>query len=126
MADSLTLLWETYKAEDSFLPLYVPLVVWSTAFLYNKLNKQEFHRNYVLHNLHNFGAILLGLVSMYYNDDSVFNERIPILWSIGYFVVDMVDCALRGDATYSLHAAFCLVLGVSNYTTPLCRELRMK
>jgi hypothetical protein len=63
---------------------------------------------------------------MYYNDDSVFNERIPILWSIGYFIVDLVDCGLRGDATYSLHALFCLVLGVSNYTTPVCRELRMK
>jgi hypothetical protein len=69
---------------------------------------------------------VLGLMSMYYNDDSVFNERIPILWSIGYFVVDLVDCGLRGDVTYSLHALFCLVLGLSNYTTPVCRELRMK
>jgi hypothetical protein len=63
---------------------------------------------------------------MYYNDDSVFNERIPILWSIGYFVVDLVDCGLRGDVTYSLHALFCLVLGVANYTTPVLRELRLK
>jgi hypothetical protein len=83
-------------------------------------------RWYTIHNLHNGGAIALGLMSMYYNDDSVFNERIPILWSIGYFVVDLVDCGLRGDVTYSLHALFCLVLGLSNYTTPVCRELRMK
>jgi hypothetical protein len=85
-----------------------------------------FNRWYTLHNLHNGGAIALGLVSMYYNDDSVFNERIPILWSIGYFVVDLVDCGLRGDVAYSLHAAMCLFLGVSNYTSPISRALRMK
>jgi amino acid permease len=44
MATSLTSFWETYTAEDSFLPLYVPLVIWLSAFLYSKLNKQEFHR----------------------------------------------------------------------------------
>jgi amino acid permease len=36
MAESLTSFWETYKAEDSFLPLYVPLIIWITTFLYSK------------------------------------------------------------------------------------------
>jgi hypothetical protein len=75
--------------------------------------------------LHNFGAIFLGALSIFCQSDSRFNERISILWSIGYFAVDIVDCSLRGDGIYLLHGVFCLMLGVANYTTPLCRQLRV-
>ena len=80
---------------------------------------------YTVHNLHNGGAIFLGLVSIYNDNDAVFNERIPILWSVGYFAVDILDCTLRGDWIYLLHGAFCFGLGLANYTTPLCRQMRM-
>jgi hypothetical protein len=132
MADfsSLSTVWQAYQAEDSFLPFYIPLTVWITTFLHTKVGsndkKIEFHRWYTIHNLHNFGAIALGLTSMFFNDDAVFDERIPILWSISYFCVDLVDCAMRKDLTYSAHAVFCLVLGMANYQTPICRQLRMK
>ena len=122
-------IWTAYNAEDSWLPFYCPLIIWVSTFLYSylpsKVERQPFHRWYSLHSFHNFGAILLGITSMYFNDDSVFNERIPILWSIGYFTIDLLDCGYRRDVIYSAHAIFCLVLGVSNYTTPLSRKLRM-
>jgi hypothetical protein len=102
---------QTIRSLDSRLTLLcLPLY----SIIHQHPSIQSFIRWYTLHNLHNGGAIALGLVSMYYNDDRVFNERIPILWSIGYFVVDLVDCGLRGDVTYSLHAAMCLVLGVES------------
>jgi hypothetical protein len=122
-------IWSAYNGEDSWSPFYFPLVIWISTLLYCYLPfKQErptFHRWHALHSFHNYGAIFLGLISMYFDDDSMFNERIPILWSTGYFLVDVVDCGYRQDATYLAHAVLCLVLGVANYTTPLCRQLRM-
>ncbi len=76
-------------------------------------------------NFHNYFAMSLALLSIVINDDAIFNERIPILWSLGYFGVDLVDCLIRLDVEYSLHAIFCVVLGVSNYVSPVCRLLRM-
>lgn len=87
--------------------------------------RKEFHRWYALHNLHNFGAIALGTLSLYFNNDAIFNERIPILWSLGYFLVDIFDCTLRRDAIYFLHALLCFGLGCTNYSLPPCRRLRM-
>jgi hypothetical protein len=93
----------------------------------------SFHRWYAIHNLHNGGAILLGSLSIYsassYNTTATatqqqnellftFNERIPILWSLSYFGVDIVDCCVRGDITYLLHALFCAGLGYANYSSP--------
>jgi hypothetical protein len=117
--------WKEYNSEDSFLPLYIPLVLWVSSYAYSKAKRFDFHDWYSLHNFHNYGAILLGLFSIYFNDDSIFNERIPILWSSGYFIVDTIDCLLRRDAAYLLHALFCLLLGFANYLTPLLRALRM-
>ncbi len=117
--------WHSYNAPDTWLPLFLPLTIWSSTFVYSKIKKFSFHRWYTIHNLHNFGAMLLGLCSIYYHNDAIFNERIPILWSIGYFIVDLVDCILRADVTYSLHAMFCLLLGLVNYATPICWQLRM-
>ena len=71
------------------------------------------------------GAIFLGALSLYYHDDAILNERIPILWSLGYFLVDILDCSLRGDVAYLCHAIFCFTLGLANYHTPLLRTLRM-
>lgn len=84
-----------------------------------------FHKWYTLHNLHNFGAIGLGILSLYFQNNAIMNERVPILWSLGYFVVDIWDCAVRQDVTYLLHGVFCLVLGLANYHIPTCRLLRM-
>lgn len=62
---------------------------------------------------------------MFINDDDRFNERIPILWSIAYFLVDLFDCVWRLDRDYTIHAVFCLILGYFNYATPTLRRLRM-
>ena len=62
---------------------------------------------------------------MHCANDDIFKERIATLWSTGYFMVDLVDCTLRLDVPYSMHAICCLLLCVANYFTPLCQELRM-
>lgn len=88
---SVRVFWKTYNSSDSMLPLFLPLIIWVSTYSYCRVQKQEFHRWYSLHNFHNFGAIGLGLMSLYFDDDAVFNERIPTLFSIGYFIVDVVD-----------------------------------
>jgi len=121
--------WNAYNAEDSFLPLYLPLVIWIGAYLVSGtvagIYPVKFDKWAALHNLHNVGAFTLGIVSLYFGDDTTFGERIPILWSIGYFVVDLWDCLLRGDVAYTTHATICLALGYGNYSSPQCRALRM-
>ena len=117
--------WTAYNAEDTLLPLYLPLTVWVSTFVYAKVTGKSFHKWYTIHNFHNIGVILLGQVSIHAANDDVFKERIATLWSTGYFIVDLVDCTSRLDAPYSLHAICCLVLCLANYFTPVCQELRM-
>lgn len=122
-------LWEAINAEDSWWPFVLPLGLWIVAFLYcylpsNNNERPVFHKWSTLHNFFNYTAIVLGVASLYFNDDTVFNERIVILWSLSYFSVDLIDCLIRGDVAFSLHAVFCLVIGVWNHNKPLCREIR--
>eukprot|EP00977_Amphora_coffeiformis_P027575 scaffold34621_cov166-Amphora_coffeaeformis.AAC.18 len=70
-------------------------------------------------------CLLQGQISMYTANDDIFRERIVTLFTTGYFVVDLVDCATRMDGPYTFHAVTSLFLCLANYFTPLCQELRM-
>jgi len=83
-----------------------------------------FHGFIFMHNAHNLSAIVLATISLYFNDDDIFNERVGILFSLSYFLIDFVDCLKRMDIAYTIHAFFCLSLGCGNYMTPVCRALR--
>jgi TLC domain len=124
--------WTIYNSDDSFWPLFLPLSLWTATYIYCCLVQptKDFYRWYAVHNLHNGGAILLGSLSIYYSTATAttttnFNERIPILWSVSYFLVDTIDCGIRRDWPYLFHAVCCAVLGLANYHTPILRELRM-
>lgn len=112
--------------ESSSVPLYLFTSLWLCAYLYSLYDKEkDFARWYALHTFHNVGAVLIGITSLYFDDDSICNERISILWSLTYFVIDLFDCVMRLDKAYSLHAFFCVFLGCCNYNIPLLKELRM-
>ena len=138
--------WAAFNSEESWLPFIGPLLFWVWSYLYcqpnnNSNSKNESHQKeknkprlftelpwhewHELHNIHNMGAIVLGGMSLYFQDDGVFNERVVILFNLSYFCVDLIDTASRHDIPFVLHALFCLVLGCFNYTTPLSRALRM-
>lgn len=123
------LTWKTFNDDDSVLPFTIPLLIWGSAFLYcylpSKSERPVFHKWDSLHNFHNMGGILIGATSIYHDDDTIFNERITILWSLSYFLVDLIDCLYRRDVEYTSHAVFCVILGISNYVSPVQRELRM-
>jgi hypothetical protein len=121
--------WEYLNSENSWLPLILPLAIWIGGFLYCYLpsssERPTFHNWQALHNVHNIGGIGLALVSIYFNDNTILNERVTILWSLGYFSVDLVDCLWRKNVAFSLHAIFCIVLGIGCYTSPAFRLLRI-
>lgn len=119
--------YEQYNSNDSWLPFWIPMTIWAGSYLYCRFchKKYEFHKWYFIHNLHNFGAILIGCLSIYYSDDHV-KERISCLWSMSYFIIDILDCTLRRDVTYFWHGIFCFGLGYNNYRDPiLSTVLRM-
>jgi hypothetical protein len=120
----LSSLWNLYNAEDSYLPFLLPLSLWLTCWIHCKRIKRDYGRWYNLHTVHHVGAIVQASLSLYFNDNSIFHERITVLWSMPYFIVDIVDSIWCGHITYSLHALICLTLGCYNYTHPILQVAR--
>lgn len=121
----LSSVWSWYNAPDALAPFLIPLTLWTTAYVYSQRSKcVPFHQWHFIHNIHNAGAIVLGLTSLYNHNDDRFNERIGIAWSLTYFLVDIYDCLVRRDVQYLLHGVLCWTLGVANYLHPVCRLLR--
>ena len=122
---------EICNSPDRWEPFYVMLMFWITMFLYCYLpihppdKKVVFHQWTGLHNFFNSTVILMGLVSLYYNDDEIFSERMTCLWILSYFSVDLVDCVWRLDVAFTIHAVLCVLLGYINFTNPLCYALRI-
>ena len=143
MSSLASALWETLNSDDTYLPFYLTLSIFSASYifcwLYNNEKKDRWNRWYMIHNCHNAGAIFLGTLSILSinlvettSSSSILsssgwsvNERVPILWSLGYFVVDVLDAAVRRDGAYLFHGTACLGLGLANYHTPLLFQLRM-
>jgi hypothetical protein len=115
-----------YTSNDAILPLLLPCLLWTSCWIYARIiSKTDFAKWYNLHTLHHVGAITQASLSLYFQNDDIFHERIPILWSMSYFVIDIVDCFYMGHLLYIAHGVVCLCLGVANYNIPLLRELRM-
>lgn len=115
------LLWETFNSDDTLLPLYLPCIIWVSAFAYSRYHGADFSKWVLVHNTHNVGAMLLGSLSL----KEWINERIPIGFSLGYFTIDCIDCLLRHDYVYLMHGASCLGMGCACYNVPLMINLRM-
>jgi hypothetical protein len=120
-------LWSSFNSEDSWIPFLLPLAGWiaSLVYCYSTPTAQRWHKWHLLHDIHNNVGFVMGWISLYFNNDEIFNERISILWSLAYFVVDLVDTVVRLDGPFVAHAVLTIALGIMNYTRPLLRELRM-
>jgi hypothetical protein len=121
-----TVWFDHYNTPDSWLPLLLPTVLWGGCWCYARLyRKIDFARWYAVHTLHHVGAIAIASCSLYFGDDGVVNERVGVLWSLPYFLVDIVDCVYMRHVLYIAHGLACAVLGLCNYNIPLLRALRM-
>jgi hypothetical protein len=122
-----TAVWkEHYTSDDAWLPFALPFLMWTSCWIYARIfGKKDHAKWYSLHTLHHVGAILQASLSLHYNDNTIFHEQIPIFWSMGYFILDIVDCLYMGHILYTAHGLVCLLLGFANYNVPLLKELRM-
>lgn len=115
-----------YNVDTQWWSFWVPLGFWTACWLYAKLiAKIDFSRWWELHTFHHVVAITFGSLSLYYDDDSIFNERNGIFWSLSYFIIDIIDCLFMGHILYIGHGVACVILGLANYNLPLLRSLRM-
>lgn len=115
-----------YNVETLWWSFWMPLAFWTTCWLYAQLTpKADFSRWWELHTLHHVVAMTFGSLSLYYDDNSLFNERNGIFWSLSYFIIDIIDSLYMGHILYSLHGVACVILGLANYNLPLLRSLRM-
>jgi hypothetical protein len=118
-------LFAPYNVEDSLLPFYLPLFGWILTFIYCQLTNKSFESWAPVHNAHHLVGMTLATLSLYYDDESILAERIGIMWSLSYFLVDLVDQVRHKSVSYSVHAVCVLFLGMSNLYTPRFYRLRM-
>lgn len=118
--------WTLYNSDDSWLPFILPLLFWSSSWIYYRwILRKDYSKWYKILTLHHVVALTLAFLSLYWDDDAVFHERIGIFWSMPYFMIDILDCLYEGHLTYTLHGAISLGLGFCNYNIPLLLSLRM-
>uniref|UniRef100_A0A7S4T056 TLC domain-containing protein n=1 Tax=Ditylum brightwellii TaxID=49249 RepID=A0A7S4T056_9STRA len=57
-----------------------------------------------LSNTHCLIGMSLAIISIYINDETIFSEEVVISWCLGYFCADLVDCVIRKDVMFLVHA----------------------
>ena len=117
--------YDYYNVDTNWYAFWFPFGLWLSCWLYATVSKKDYGRWGSLHTLHHVGAITLGSLSLYYNDDSIFNERNGILWSLSYFIIDIIDTLKSGHVLYAAHGVMALILGLLNFNLPILRTLRM-
>lgn len=79
------------------------------SYITRKGNEDHFNCKKVS-NFHSIVAILLSSLSIYWNDDSIFSEEIVLSWAAGYFFADLIDCVVRKDKMFLVHAIIGITL----------------
>ena len=108
-----------YNTDDSYLPIIVPSSMWFTCWVMCGICHINYGKFNAIHLFHHIVAMTIGGISLYYHDDTILKERISIFFSLSYFVFDLLDCIIRYDVNYAIHATLCLCLGYYNYTHPI-------
>jgi hypothetical protein len=76
-------IWHAFNDETSFLPFYVPLVIWLAAYAYSLSRGFALHKWHAVLNLHNFGAIsvrfieIVAITVLVYDAPSLFYNTSP-------------------------------------------------
>ena len=71
-------------------------------------------------NLHSVPLCALACLSL----NRIIPESVPICWSVSFFVVDLMDCVIRREAMWLVHAIISLSLNVLTGRSARHRALR--
>jgi hypothetical protein len=88
------------------------------------IKNNKFHKALFWHDLHAVTVVVLAALSLYnFYDGSgkeeLLSEYTPIAFTSAYFVVDLVDCLIRRDVPFTVHASLSLVLAVRCGSNPV-------
>jgi len=79
-----------------------------------------FDKSTLISNLHSVPLVILATASLW----ELIPESVPIAFSVGFFVVDFVDCAVRGDIMFLIHSVISLALNLMSGLSGVHRQLR--
>jgi hypothetical protein len=71
-------------------------------------------------NLHSVPLCALACLSL----NRIIPESVPICWSVSFFVVDLLDCVVRREAMWFVHAVISLTLNLLTGRSARHRALR--
>ena len=115
-----------FTDEETLLPFWLPLGFFLSCWL---IRTQVMKQSYIdwapVHNFHHIVGMVMGTFSLLIQDNGVYNERVGILWTLGFFLVDILDCLVVRSYVFLLHGIVTAICGLSNYYLPLHRKLRM-
>ena len=120
-------LLEEYQADPHGWLLIPFLAGWALVYAYcfHKGGIESFARSSSAHQGHALIVCCLSAISLYHDDDTKFSESIPILFSTSYFVMDFVDCLVRVDGMFLVHAMAAIALGCCGYISGPFRDVRL-
>jgi len=102
--------------------LLVWLVVYTSCTV--RHGKEYFVKALLWHDIHAIGLCILSALSLYFDDDKICPELVPILFTLAYFTVDIIDCLVRMDAPFLVHAVLSIGICVFAMREPRYLVLR--
>lgn len=100
--------------DEKLMTIFPAMIsMWVACWVYSYLlagkKIEAFSTSGGLHDFHSVVIIIASLISLYYDDDKVFPERLGNAFSLSYFLVDWADCLVRFDLPFLAHASLSLV-----------------
>jgi hypothetical protein len=105
---------------------FISLFGWVAAYIFHfsRGGKQAFAKNLFLHDFHAVAVCILASMSIFFNDEAVFSEFTTLSFTLSYFIVDFVDCVIRRDIPFFIHALLSLITMVGCGLNPIHRSNR--
>lgn len=101
----------------------VSLALWVSLLGYSWTCREGGFRNFgtwmAIHDFHAYTLLILSGFSLFYGNNAVFSEAIPTCFTMSYFLVDLVDCLVRKDGIFVIHALLALGICGGCYLSPL-------
>jgi hypothetical protein len=80
------------------------LSIYAISYYKNNHKNPNHFNSKIISNIHALVGITLAVISIYFNDESEFSEMQVLAWCTGYFMADLLDCIVRKDTIFLLHA----------------------
>jgi len=87
------------------------LTLWVGTLLRSK-DKHKFDNDGFASSIHSIVVVFLASASLFFRDESIVSESMPLMFSRSYFLVDILDCIVRLDGVFTLHGILSLLLNV--------------